>query len=466
MDFLPTVTLVLLIISILLLIVVVIAISKLASRKTEENALRREDLDAITGAQRQATAELRQEFLTQTVAIRGEIADSNSKLRSELAENNTALRGELSENITKLRAEQADNSAALRSEVGTKLTDQAALSEQKLENIRKTMESRIEAMQVDNAAQLDKMRATVDEKLQKTLESRISESFKNVSDQLEQVYKGLGEMQSLATGVGDLKKLFGNVKSRGIMGEIQLGAILEDILSRDRYEENIPTKSGSSDRVEFAVKLPGQGSDPVYLPIDAKFPGDSYRNLVDAEESANPEAVATARKILSQTIKNEAKTIHEKYVSPPETTDFAILFLPTEGLYAEVVRMGLVDELQHLYKVSIAGPTTMAALLNSLQMGFRTLAIQKRSSEVWQVLGAVKTEFSKFEDVLDSYKKRIDKANEDLEKLIGTRTRLINSKLRSVEALPDEDAGAVLESSAGAVLSFEDSSVVDSSDDE
>ena len=322
----------------------------------------------------------------------------------------------------------------------------AVENEQKLENIRATMEKKIGDLTEDNSRQLEKMRETVDEKLQKTLEDRISQSFKLVSERLEQVYKGLGEMQNLAAGVGDLKKVLSNVKTRGILGEVQLGAILEQILSPDQYETDVKTRPGSTERVEFAVKLPGDDDGgPVWLPIDAKFPGDAYARLNDAYETGDKALIDAAYKNLEKVIKSEAKDIKTKYVEPPYTTDFAIMFLPFEGLYAEVVRHGLIEVLQKEYKVNIAGPTTMAALLNSLQMGFRTLAIQKHSSEVWEVLGAVKTEFNNFGNVLEKASSRIKQADDELEKLIGTRTNAIIRKLRSVEAIDSSEAESVLE---------------------
>ena len=323
------------------------------------------------------------------------------------------------------------------------LTDTAVQTEQKLENIRRTMEERIKSMSEENNRQLEKMRDTVDEKLQKTLEERISQSFKLVSERLEQVYKGLGEMQNLASGVGDLKKVLSNVKNRGILGEIQLGAILEQILAPEQYEENAKTTSGS-ERVEFAIKLPGDDDSIVYLPIDAKFPGDTYNHLMEAYETGDKDLIAAAGKNLETAIKKAAKDIHEKYVEPPQTTDFGIMFLPFEGLYAEVVRRGMVEDLQREYKVNIAGPTTMAALLNSLQMGFKTLAIQKHSGEVWQTLAAVKTEFGRFEKTLASAQKRINQANEDLEQLVGTRTRMMNSKLKNVSTLDFSESNDIL----------------------
>ena len=300
-------------------------------------------------------------------------------------------------------------------------------------------------MTAENIRQLDNIRETVDEKLQKTLEERITQSFKTVSDRLEQVHKGLGEMQTLASGVGDLKKVLSNVKTRGILGEIQLGSILEQILSPEQYEENVKTRASGNERVEFAVKMPGSGDDFVYLPIDAKFPGDTYEALMNAYETGDKALVDAASKNLENAVKKAAKDIHDKYIEPPYTTDFAIMFLPFEGLYAEVVKSGLTEKLQRDYKVNIAGPTTMAALLNSLQMGFKTLAIQKRSSEVWKVLAAAKTEFGKFQIVIEKTQQRLNQANEELDKLVGVRTRSINRTLKSISDMGDgEDSSKYL----------------------
>lgn len=330
-------------------------------------------------------------------------------------------------------------------ELNRQFASMAMQNEQKLEQMRRTMEQRLQLLREENNRQLEEMRNTVDEKLQKTLEARISQSFRLVSERLEQVYKGLGEMQNLAAGVGDLKKVLSNVKTRGILGEIQLGAILQQILSPEQYEENVRTKASGTERVEFAVRLPGDDAGYVYLPIDAKFPADAYSALLDAYDSGDSHAVQEAGKYLERAVKKAARDIHEKYVEPPATTDFAILFLPFEGLYAEVVRRGLVEILQRDYKINVAGPTTMAALLNSLQMGFKTLAIQKHSSQVWDVLGAVKTEFDKFGDVLAATQNRINQANAELDKLIGTRTRSIQRKLRSVSALDEEETGRLFD---------------------
>jgi DNA recombination protein RmuC len=309
-------------------------------------------------------------------------------------------------------------------------------NEQKLDNIRTTMETRIASLQEDNSKKLEQMRNTVDEKLQQTLEDRITKSFQIVNEQLDKVNKSFGEMQNLATGVGDLKRVLTNVKTRGNLGELQLEAILEQILAPEQYEKNIRTKSTGDEKVEFAIKLPGDGDRTVYLPIDAKYPGDTYEKLLDAYDSGDKEEIKRCVKDLAIRIKAEARDIRNKYLEPPFTTDFAIMFLPIEGLYAEVVKAGMIEELQSAeYKVNIAGPTTMAALLNSLQMGFRTLAIQKHSSEVWDTLAAVKTEFKKFGDVLTKTRENLRKADENLEELVGARTKKINVKLKNVEVL-------------------------------
>lgn len=309
-------------------------------------------------------------------------------------------------------------------------------SAKQMSDMRETLMQNMQQMQEGNRQQLEKIRNTVDEKLQDTLDKKLNDSFQQVSQRLEQVYKGLGEMQQLANGVGDLKKVLSNVKTRGVLGEIQLGAILEQILSPEQYACNVATKPGSRDNVEYAIKLPGEGGDPVWLPVDSKFPLDAYQKLLDAYDTAEQPQVDVALRELKQRVRNFAKDIHMKYIEPPHTTEFAIMFLPTEGLYAELVRAGMVELLQTEYKVNIAGPTTMGALLNSLQMGFRTLAIQKRSNEVWQVLGKVKGEFDAFATVLDSTQRRLAQANSELDKLVGVRTRQIQRALRNVQALP------------------------------
>lgn len=310
---------------------------------------------------------------------------------------------------------------------------------QSLEKMRQDNTASIDKLRADNASQLAEIRKTVDEKLQETLESRITKSFQLVSERLEQVYKGLGEMQNLAQGVGDLKKVLTNVKSRGIMGEIQLGAILEQIMSPEQYDTNVVTVPGTRNPVEYAIKLPDRNGNTTYLPIDAKFPADTYAALLDAYDSGDKQNVDAASKALRTRILSEARDIHTKYVSPPHTTDFAILFLPFEGLYAEVVNRGLVEELQNSYHIMIAGPSTMAAMLNSIQMGFKTLAIEKRSTEVWEILGAVKTEFTKFGDIITKTQERLNQANNELDKLVGVRTRAIIRKLQSVEKTESPD---------------------------
>lgn len=362
-------------------------------------------------------------------------------LGNMLAENQRQQGENSKESLTQMekRLEQMEN----------RMIERAKEDEQKLENIRNTVSASLADMSEANVNQLDKMRNTVDEKLEETLTKRIGESFNIVNNRLEQVYKGLGEMQNLATGVGDLKKVLSNVKTRGVLGEIQLGAILSEILSPVQYEENVRTRASGNERVEFAVKLPGDGDNSIYLPIDSKFPGDTYESLLDAYDADDKVAIEQAGKELDRRIKAEAKDIMTKYVEPPYTTDFGILFLPFEGLYAEVIRRGLLEILSKEYKVIVAGPTTMAALLNSLQMGFKTLAIQKNSSEVWKVLGEVKGEFEKFAQALESAKDKVGKANDELDSLIGTRTRMMQRKLIKVSKLEDseeiEDNSGMLE---------------------
>ena len=311
--------------------------------------------------------------------------------------------------------------------------------------MRENIEKRLDVIRDDNNKKLEKMQQTVDEKLQKTLEEKMDKSFKLVSERLEQVYKGLGEMQTVAQGVGDLKKVLSNVKSRGILGEIQLGAILKEILSPEQYEENIATKPGSKNVVEFAVKMPVEDGGFIYLPIDSKFPADAYSQLRDAYDEGDNEKIIAARNTMMSRMKSFAKDIRDKYVEVPYTTEFGIMFLPFEGLYAEAVNCGMVEVLQREYRINIAGPSTMAALLNSLQMGFKTVAIQKRSMEVWEVLGAVKSEFDKFEKILEATQQRINQANTELDKLVGVRTRAIQRKLRDVEKLDDASADAILD---------------------
>ena len=347
----------------------------------------------------------------------------------------SAARNATNERFQELQAKASENSKQDRDELG-----------KQIELLRGTIDGKLKELQDSNALKLDEMRKTVDEKLQGTLEKRLGESFKLVSDRLELVHKGLGEMQSLANGVGDLKRVLTNVKTRGTWGEMQLSSLLEQVLTKDQYATNIATRPNSLERVEFAIKLPGRDLDggQVWLPIDAKFPKEDYERLVDASERADPEAVELAARALEDRVRIEARSIREKYVDPPHTTDFGILYLPTEGLYAEILRRpGLAERLQLESRVLIAGPTTLAALLNSLQMGFRTLAIEKRSSEVWQVLGAVKTEFGKFGEVMDKVQKKLQEAANVVDDA-RSRSNVMKRKLKTVEELPSAAAIALL----------------------
>lgn len=363
------------------------------------------------------------------------IYDASKKLNQDTV-NSVKL---MSDMINQNQVNMAENQKFQLQQMENRLKTFSMENEQKLENIRSTVEKKLTYMQEDNNKQLENIRTTVDEKLQNTLENKLNKSFETVSKQLQQVYKGLGEMQNLAVGVGDLKKVLSNVKTRGILGEIQLSAILKEILSPEQYEENVATKKGSRNVVEFAIKLPADDDSFVYLPIDSKFPGDTYAKLVDAMNSGDKEEIEVCSKNLLRTIKSEAKDIYDKYISPPNTTEFAIMFLPFEGLYAEVVNRGMVEVLQREYKVNVAGPSTMGALLNSLQLGFKTLAVQKRSAEVWQILNDVKREFDTFADVLEKTQTRLNQANTELDKLVGVRTRKIQSQLSKVQKLEEKN---------------------------
>lgn len=367
--------------------------------------------------------------------INDAIYDASKKLNQDTV-NSVKL---MSDMINQNQVNMAENQKFQLQQMENRLKTFSMENEQKLENIRSTVEKKLTYMQEDNNKQLENIRTTVDEKLQNTLENKLNKSFETVSKQLQQVYKGLGEMQNLAVGVGDLKKVLSNVKTRGILGEIQLSAILKEILSPEQYEENVATKKGSRNVVEFAIKLPADDDSFVYLPIDSKFPGDTYAKLVDAMNSGNKGEIEVCSKNLLKTIKSEAKDIHDKYISPPNTTEFAIMFLPFEGLYAEVVNRGMVEVLQREYKVNVAGPSTMGALLNSLQLGFKTLAVQKRSAEVWQILNDVKREFDTFADVLEKTQTKLNQANTELDKLVGVRTRKIQSQLSKVQKLEEKN---------------------------
>ncbi len=372
---------------------------------------------------------LREEFATN----RKEMGGQSKSLREELAATLGVFR-EQSDEIAKAQKE------LLRQQFGDlikQLDDQGKKSLDSVKDVRSTVDKQLKEMREDNGKRLDEMRKTVDEKLQTTLEKRLGESFKQVSDRLEQVHKGLGEMQTLASGVGDLKRVLTNVKTKGILGEYQLGNILEQLLPKEQYEENIATRPGTAERVEFAVRMPGPSdNESIWLPIDSKFPLKGYEDLLDARESGDISAIQAAEKSLARTIESFAKDISEKYVEVPYTTDFGIMFLPVESLYAEVLRHpGVFETLQRKYRITITGPTTMSALLNSLQMGFRTLAVTKRSSEVWKILEAVKTEFGKFSEQLEKVDDRLGKAKGELEKLRSTRTNVMERKLRDVGTL-------------------------------
>ena len=413
----------------------------LVRRKPEESIARlREELAVLANKQERVENVLKNEM----TANRKETAHSQQQARQELGSalksSSESLQQRMVENIG-MQKDQLDS-------FSKQLLAMAKQNEERLEAMRQTIATQLRAIQEDNTRKLEQMRATVDEKLQTTLEKRLGESFKQVSERLEQVYKGLGEMRNLATGVGDLKKVLTNVKTRGTWGEIRLSHILEQILTPDQYGVNVATKKNSSDRVEFAIKLPGQDTDEqqvVWMPIDSKFPQEDYQRLLDAQEAADKEQAEKSIKNLEMRIKTEAKYIKEKYIDPPHTTDFGIMFLPIEGLYAEVLRRpGLCDTLQREFRIVVAGPTTLAALLNSLQMGFRTLAIEKRSSEVWELLGAVKTEFGRFGDVLAKTKKKLKEASNTIGQA-EVRTRAIERKLRDVEQVPQPDAVGVIE---------------------
>ena len=359
------------------------------------------------------------------------------------------LREALGEDARKGRQEGAEQQQRFSDTLSQRLNELTQRNELRIGEMRATLESRLKDMQADNAAKLELMRATVDEKLHATLETRLTESFGNVTTMLAQVHQGLGDMNKLAADVGGLQRVLNNVKSRGVFGEVQLAGLLEQVFAPDQYSANVATVPGSSERVEFAVRFPGSSIDSVvWLPIDAKFPREDYERLLDAQEKADAEAARSAGDALERRVRQEAARIRDKYVSPPHTTEFAILFLPTEGLYAEVLRRpGLVDALQRDLRIAVAGPTTLLALMTSFHMGFRTLAIEKRSSEVWKTLGAVKTEFSKFGDVLDSVKTKLDQASTQIEKT-GVRTRAIERRLREVESLPSEGEPGLLGSDA------------------
>ena len=435
----------------LLLVVVLLVLSRSVSRQ-----------------QAQLLAQLREGHDRLETAWRSELADSQRLLRLELAQSQKELRQELigaderframvSRDAATGRQESADGLERFAQGFSQRLSALAQSSEQRMVDLRRLIEQRLESIQMENASKLEAMRRTVDEKLQSTLEQRLGESFKLVSDRLEAVHKGLGEMQTLAAGVGDLKRVLTNVKSRGTWGEVQLARLLDDLMTQDQYARNVKTVPGRDAMVEFAIRLPGgQDADgPVWLPIDAKFPKEEYERLDQAQAQADREGVRQASVALGRAVEIQAKQIVSKYVAPPYTTDFAIMFLPSESLYAEVLRIpGLLDRLHDL-RVSVAGPANLAAMLNSLQMGFRSLAIERRSSEVWQLLRAVKTEFGKFGESLADVKKSLETATSRLGKT-ETRTRVMLRNLNNIEALPQDQAQAFLSEEADPSLQRDD----------
>ena len=432
---------ILLITCIVLSITALFLVYILTRRKPNDVTEKLQDLlKAVEDRQNQSETRVKDEIARNREETTSSAKQAREELSRTLRDSSDSLLRRMTENAG-MQKDQLDSFSKQLSELTKR-------NEERLESMRKTLEHQLRILQEDNSRKLEQMRATVDEKLQSTLEKRLGESFRQVSERLEQVYRGLGEMRNLATGVGDLKKVLTNVKTRGTWGEIQLGNILEQILTPEQYAANVQTKKNSNERVEFAIRLPGQDSGKdqvVWMPIDAKFPQEDYQRLLDAQDEADKEAAEKSIRNLEMRIKAEAKEIKEKYIDPPNTTDFAIMFLPVEGLYAEVLRRpGLCDILQRDYRVVVTGPTTLAALLNSLQMGFRTLAIEKRSSEVWELLGIVKTEFGKFGDVLSRTKKKLQEASNTIDKA-EIRTRAIERRLRQVQEIPADDQIELLE---------------------
>lgn len=431
-------------IAILLIIVVLIILifNKLKNPEQMESvkaalAIFGSNLDKINGSLRDEFQRNREES--------SKVAKDN---RDELQKSLESFDASLSRNIREFNENQRLNFESSM----TRAREQAQSIELRLEKMRETIEGKLKEIQTDNSVKLEQMRETVNEKLQETLNTRISESFKMVTDQLEQVYKGLGDMQKLAVGVGDLKRVLSNVKTRGTMGEIQLGSILEQYLSPEQFLKNVIIKPGTKESVEFAIKLPGNENpdEPVLLAIDSKFPIEDYQRLIEIYENIadySKEEIIKAERSFDASVAKSAKTIWQKYISPPVTTNFAIMFVPTEGLYAQILsRTGLFELVQRDFNVTVVGPSNLVAFLSSLQMGFRTLAVQKRSNEVWQILGAVKTEFEGFEKVLEKAQNQIISASGNIEKLVGTRSRAIKRKLRNIQELPASEAARILES--------------------
>ena len=421
-----------LVVGVVVVILLQAALLLRGSRKPDDERFRAQQ-EALDKGLMRLERELREEL----ARGRREVAEEAFRDREERAQSSSLLGQTLSSQVVQFGAAQAERLEAFAREL-----NRFSLGlDERFERLKIAVESRLTAIQADNANKLEEMRRTVDEKLHATLEQRLGESFKLVSERLEQVHRGLGEMQTLAAGVGDLKRVLSNVKTRGTWGEVQLSALLEQLLTAEQFGSNVATRPGSNERVDFAIRLPGKEDGAVvWLPIDAKYPIEDYQRLLDAQERSDPAGVEEASRAIEIRLKNEAKSIHEKYVAPPHTTDFALLYLPLEGLYAEALRRpGLAETLQRDWRVSLTGPTTLAAMLNSLQMGFRTLAIEQRSAEVWAVLGAVKTEFGKFGEALAHTRKKLDEASNSISKA-ETRTRQLTRRLKEVEALPVADA--------------------------
>ncbi|MEO8366543.1 MAG: DNA recombination protein RmuC [Pseudoxanthomonas sp.] len=428
-------TLLLILLVLCLAIAVLLVVLLLRSPEARMELALREEQRSGRGELREQLDSLSKQQETRIEGFGRNLADLSTRTDQRL----DLLREALGEDARKGRLETGEALQRSADTLSQRLTELTQRNELRIGEMRATLESRLKELQADNAAKLELMRATVDEKLHATLETRLTESFGNVTAMLAQVHQGLGDMNKLAADVGGLQRVLTNVKSRGVFGEVQLAGLLEQVFAPDQYAANVATVPGSDARVEFAVRFPGSSADSVvWLPIDAKFPREDYERLLDAQEKADVEGARSAGDALERAVKKQAQNIRDKYISPPSTTEFAILFLPTEGLYAEVLRRpGLVDALQRDLRIAVAGPTTLLALMTSFHMGFRTLAIEKRSSEVWKTLGAVKTEFSKFGDVLDSVKSKLDQASTQIEKT-GVRTRAIERRLREVESLPSE----------------------------
>ncbi len=422
-----------LVVGVVVVILLQVVLLLRGTRRTDDELRARAQMEM----QEKGLVRLERELREELARGRREDAEEAFRDREERAQSSTLLSQVVTTQVSQFGALQAERLESFARE----LSRFSLGLDERFEHLKIAVETRLTAIQADNAAKLEEMRRTVDEKLHATLEQRLGESFKLVSDRLEQVHRGLGEMQTLAAGVGDLKRVLTNVKTRGTWGEVQLSALLEQLLTAEQFASNVATKPGCNERVDFAIRLPGKDDGAVvWLPIDAKYPIEDYQRLLDAQERGDPAALEEAARAIENRLKNEAKSIHEKYVSPPHTTDFALLYLPLEGLYAEALRRpGLAETLQREWRVSLTGPTTLAAMLNSLQMGFRTLAIEQRSAEVWAVLGAVKTEFGKFGEALAHTRKKLDEASNSISKA-ETRTRQLSKRLKDVEALPVADS--------------------------